>query len=248
MSTYTTGELAKKCNVSVRTVQYYDERGILVPDKLSEGGRRLFKEKDVARLETICFLKDLGISLKSIADIFASSESKEVVSLLLEQQMTELEKEISEKNEQLARVKRMRSMMQTFDELSETSIHDISMIMENRKKLSEIYKRILMAVIPAEALEVGSFVYGLLSKNWIPFAVSIALVAACVLALFPYWYRHVKYLCPQCHAAFKPSKAEAMLANHTPKTRKLTCPCCKRKLWCIELRDDDNDVADSKGD
>jgi predicted transcriptional regulator len=31
MSLYTTGELAKKCNVSVRTIQYYDERGILVP-------------------------------------------------------------------------------------------------------------------------------------------------------------------------------------------------------------------------
>ena len=48
MSLYTTGELAKKCNVSVRTIQYYDERGILVPTDLTEGGRRLFSEKDVA--------------------------------------------------------------------------------------------------------------------------------------------------------------------------------------------------------
>lgn len=37
MSLYTTGELAKKCNVSVRTIQYYDERGILVPTDLTEG-------------------------------------------------------------------------------------------------------------------------------------------------------------------------------------------------------------------
>ena len=36
MSLYTTGELAKKCNVSVRTIQYYDERGILVPTDLTE--------------------------------------------------------------------------------------------------------------------------------------------------------------------------------------------------------------------
>ena len=28
---YTTGELAKRCGVSVRTVQYYDNRGVLVP-------------------------------------------------------------------------------------------------------------------------------------------------------------------------------------------------------------------------
>ena len=32
MSKYTTGEIAKLCGVSVRTVQYYDERGILTPE------------------------------------------------------------------------------------------------------------------------------------------------------------------------------------------------------------------------
>lgn len=53
MSLYTTRELAKKCGVLVRTVQYYDERGILVPTDLTEGGRRLFSEDDVATLETI---------------------------------------------------------------------------------------------------------------------------------------------------------------------------------------------------
>jgi DNA-binding transcriptional MerR regulator len=57
---YTTGEIAKKCNVSVRTVQYYDEKGILIPSELTEGGRRLFSENDVRTLETICFLKELG--------------------------------------------------------------------------------------------------------------------------------------------------------------------------------------------
>ena len=41
MSKYTTGEIAKLCGVTVRTVQYYDTRGILIPSELSEGGRRL---------------------------------------------------------------------------------------------------------------------------------------------------------------------------------------------------------------
>ncbi|MBR1845644.1 MAG: MerR family DNA-binding transcriptional regulator, partial [Oscillospiraceae bacterium] len=36
---YSTGEVAKRCGVTVRTVQYYDTRGILVPAELSEGGR-----------------------------------------------------------------------------------------------------------------------------------------------------------------------------------------------------------------
>lgn len=43
MSKYTTGEIAKLCGVSVRTVQYYDTRGILTPSELTEGGRRIFQ-------------------------------------------------------------------------------------------------------------------------------------------------------------------------------------------------------------
>lgn len=42
MSKYTTGEIAKLCGVSVRTVQYYDTRNILTPSELTEGGRRLY--------------------------------------------------------------------------------------------------------------------------------------------------------------------------------------------------------------
>ena len=55
MSKYTTGELAKLCNVTVRTVQYYDKRGILIPTELSEGGRRLYSESDLQRLKVILF-------------------------------------------------------------------------------------------------------------------------------------------------------------------------------------------------
>ena len=50
MSKYTTGELAKLCGVTVRTVQYYDARGILIPSELSEGGRRLYSEDDLILL------------------------------------------------------------------------------------------------------------------------------------------------------------------------------------------------------
>lgn len=38
MSTYTTGEFAKLGRVSVRTIQYYDQKGILNPTTISEGG------------------------------------------------------------------------------------------------------------------------------------------------------------------------------------------------------------------
>ena len=44
MPQYTTGELAAKCGVSVRTVQFYDRKNLLKPFQLTEGGRRLYCE------------------------------------------------------------------------------------------------------------------------------------------------------------------------------------------------------------
>ena len=46
MPKYTTGEIARLCGVTVRTIQYYDSRNILVPSELSEGGRRLNSEEE----------------------------------------------------------------------------------------------------------------------------------------------------------------------------------------------------------
>ena len=66
MSKYTTGEMAKLCGVTVRTVQYYDARGILVPGEWSEGGRRLYTEEDRKRLKIICFLREVGLPIHSI--------------------------------------------------------------------------------------------------------------------------------------------------------------------------------------
>ena len=69
MSKYTTGEMAKLCGVTVRTVQYYDARGILIPSELSEGGRRLYSEDDLKRLKVICFLRELDIPIDAISKI-----------------------------------------------------------------------------------------------------------------------------------------------------------------------------------
>lgn len=66
MSTFSTGELAKEAEVSVRTVQYYDQRGILTPSKVTEGGRRIYHESDLERLKVICFLRDLDFSINQI--------------------------------------------------------------------------------------------------------------------------------------------------------------------------------------
>ena len=101
MSKYTTGEVAKLCGVTVRTVQYYDTRGILVPSELTEGGRRLYSEEDVKRMKIICFLRDMGFSIDAIGQLFSEKDPGSVISLLLDQQEAVLKQEIGEQEEKL---------------------------------------------------------------------------------------------------------------------------------------------------
>ena len=45
---YTSGEFAKKANVSIRTIRYYDKQGLLKPAGMSEAGYRLYTDSDLA--------------------------------------------------------------------------------------------------------------------------------------------------------------------------------------------------------
>lgn len=63
---YTTGQLAEKAFVTIRTLRYYDKVGLLKPSYHSEGGHRLYTSEDLVRLEQILGLKFLGFSLTEI--------------------------------------------------------------------------------------------------------------------------------------------------------------------------------------
>lgn len=76
----TVGQLAKKMDVTVRTIQYYDKRGILPPSSVSEGGRRLYTDKDFVKLHQIQSLKYLGFSLEQIKQVLPTMSNPEEVS------------------------------------------------------------------------------------------------------------------------------------------------------------------------
>ena len=101
MSKYTTGEIARLCGVSVRTVQYYDSRGILVPSELSEGGRRLYLEEDLKKMKVVCFLREVGMSINSIGELFGEEHPENVISILLDEQERVLRSELNETQKKL---------------------------------------------------------------------------------------------------------------------------------------------------
>ena len=60
------GQLAKRTGVTIRTLHYYDEIGLLKPANSSEAGYRLYSKSDIIRLQQILSLQQLGFSLQNI--------------------------------------------------------------------------------------------------------------------------------------------------------------------------------------
>lgn len=232
MSKYTTGEIAKLCGVSVRTVQYYDKRNILAPSELSEGGRRLYSEQDLNKMKIICFLRDTGLPLNSIAQLLSEKNPGNVISILLEQQKKELETEIKESQKKLEVLEGIRKNMKNLDSLE--SIGDIARMMKSKEKLKKVRTVLLATAIPFGVMEWSSILLWILQGIWWPFALYGVLAIPYIIWIFNYYWKNVSYICPQCHTVFRPGKKEAFFASHTPVTRKLTCPCCGRKGYCVE--------------
>lgn len=234
MSKYTTGEIAKLCDVSVRTVQYYDSRGILIPSELSEGGRRLYSEEDLKKMKIVCFLRDVGLPINSIRELLAEDDSASVISILLEQQESILKEELNERQQKLEMLLKIKKELKSVNNFSVESLGDIAHIMKAKSKLRKIRMTMLLSGIPISVLQWGSIVLWALEGIWWPFVIWTVIAVPYGIWVSRYYFKNVDYICPQCHEVFKPRFKEAFWASHTPTTRKLTCPNCNHKGHCVE--------------
>jgi DNA-binding transcriptional MerR regulator len=82
------GELAKKLEMSQRTVRYYEEIGLLNSIKRVEGGRRVYTDVDLRRLKLIKRLKIMGMTLSEMQELEAmwtiEKSNEKVLKRLLE--------------------------------------------------------------------------------------------------------------------------------------------------------------------
>ncbi len=69
-SSYTIGQLSSHLGVSLRTLRFYEQTGLLAPDR--EGLRRLYSHDDLERLDVIVMLRELEVSLTAIKTLMAA--------------------------------------------------------------------------------------------------------------------------------------------------------------------------------
>lgn len=234
MSKYTTGEIAKLSGVSVRTVQYYDSRGILIPSELSEGGRRLYSEEDLRKMKIICFLRELDLPIKSIGELLLEEHPEDVIEILLDEQEKTLRTEITERRSRLNKLEELKQSLKKVEHFSVESIGDIVHIMENKKKLRKVHTVMIALGIVIDIIEIGTIILWLQKGIWWPFAIGMCAVLAMGIGISYFYFKRVAYICPQCHTIFKPAFKQAFWSRHTPNTRKLTCTSCGHHGFCVE--------------
>ena len=104
----TVGEVAKKMGITVRTLQYYDKEGLLSPSAESEGGRRLYTDKDLVKLHQIVSLKSLGFSLDDIKQHLNSLETPTDVANALAQQAENIRGKIEQLTDSLTAIEQLK--------------------------------------------------------------------------------------------------------------------------------------------
>ncbi|GAA2863480.1 MerR family transcriptional regulator [Lactobacillus intestinalis] len=229
---YSIGEAAKKLQVSTRTLRYYDEKDLVRPAYIKENGYRFYSEEQIRQIELILFLKELGFSLKQIKMLIQDEHGSQSLELLLKEQYQENQQKIDEISKKQAQIKHLQEIKLLRAVLTNHSC--ITDIMKKENRISALRRKlgwfsILLVVFELMAISI------LYAFKLQPGMIVTGTTLIGAIALSKYYYDNVEYVCPNCGDVFIPSFLAFNLAPHTPKFRKLTCPKCGKKSYCLEI-------------
>lgn len=136
---FTIGEMAELFNINIRTLRYYDDIGILRPETTNpETGYRYYSTRQFERMNTIKYLRVLGMPLKKIALFFENRDVETLRLLLLEQQQ-----ETSEKMEALRQIERkLESRLESLHDALTAPVEEIREIRFGERQIAFLEEEI----------------------------------------------------------------------------------------------------------
>ncbi|MCI9079921.1 MAG: MerR family transcriptional regulator [Lachnospiraceae bacterium] len=137
----TVGEVAKKMDVTVRTLQYYDKEGLLSPSAESEGGRRLYNDKDLVTLHQIISLKSLGFSLDDIKQQLVSLETPADFANALTEQADDIRKKIEQLKASLVVIEQLKTEVLQMQTVNFKKYADIIVNLQMKNSYYYLIKR-----------------------------------------------------------------------------------------------------------
>lgn len=139
------GELARRTGLTVRTLHHYDEIGLLKPSLHTESGHRLYAAGEVARLQQILSLRQLGFSLDEVRACLdrADFSPLEVIELHLARlrEQIELQQNLCERLEGVARLARTAGEVSADDFLRTIEVMTMIENYYSAEQLEQLRKR-----------------------------------------------------------------------------------------------------------
>lgn len=230
---YSSGEIAKICNISVRTVQYYDKQNILKPSKLSEGGRRQYSENDYIKLKSICLYRLLGLSLDKIK-IILKEDNTESIENIITHQSAKIDQEITRLKGKKEKLSIVLENIKLEGKLSINSIDELDNIIIKKKehKKSNVIILIMMACY---------FLFMIIGYSLVKPIGGIAPIIFTVVSfmfLFILVFYHKKtnaYICGKCSNKFTISFLHDLISPNWFNGKYILCPSCRKLSWCKEV-------------
>ena len=230
----TSGQLAQRCHTSIRTVQYYDQKGLLHA-KRSHSNRREYDKKDLLRLQQILTYRKLGFKLNDIQKLMDHDQSAQILSSLIDKQTNSLQEQLHQVESQLEGLKHLQKQLNSIDNFSTEVQKEVLSSMNMTKKIHYLRLKMLGWGLIVDFLLWGSLIYVIYHGASIWWFVLGLIFSLAISGELTYaYYQHSIYLCPHCQSEFVPSFRIWVGAAHTPNTRRLTCPNCHQKNFCVE--------------
>lgn len=146
---YTVGKFAERVGVTIRTLRYYDKKGLLEPSDYSKSGYRLYSESDFAKFQKILTLKYLGFSLKEIGEAIKGDIEKNNLKISLKSQKEILKDKLLHMSLIIKSIEETEEMIENNDELQWESFIEIikainaeTIILNQYKNSSNLKSRI----------------------------------------------------------------------------------------------------------
>ncbi|PGS55271.1 MerR family transcriptional regulator [Bacillus sp. AFS041924] len=136
---YKIDEVAKECNLTKRSIRYYEEIGLIPPPERSEGGFRLYSDQHIERLKKIMNVRDvLGFSLQEVQEYMAISEAFEEFRIQYRENKEKMNDD--ERKEKLLGAEEILSQQLNMIDEKLKKMNDI------RNEMNEMYQRVRKAL------------------------------------------------------------------------------------------------------
>lgn len=111
MKTYKISQVSKLLSLTPRTIRYYEERGLLSSSR-TDGGQRIYSDKDIVYLKRVIELKNLGFSLEEIEKIITLKKEDESGEKRRCELLKEYRKKYTEDSEKIEKLEEHRKELE----------------------------------------------------------------------------------------------------------------------------------------